>query len=380
MIKDFIFQNPVRVYFGQDQLQHLREEIEQYGQRVLLVYGGESIKKIGLYQKITKALEGLQVFELPGIQPNPLVEKVRYGANMCKTHKVDVVLAVGGGSTIDASKWIAAGACADCDVWNFFSTDDTPKKALPLISVLTLAATGSEMNMGGVISNPDTKQKLGRTSPLLYPKASFLDPTVTYSVGKYQTACGSADILSHIIETYFNTGSSMYLLDSFMEGMMKTVIRYAPIAMQQPDNYEARANLMWCSSWAINGFAWSCHAMEHELSAFYDITHGLGLAILTPHWMEYCLKEENMDRYVKFATNVFGIDPTLPKEQLAKAGIKALADFLYNTLGLSSTLTQIKIDDTEFDTMAKKACAGGVINGFVPLTPEDVKAIYTKCL
>ena len=386
---DFIYETPVKIYFGKDQLCHLSDELAKYGKKVLLTYGGGSIRRLGIYDSITAQLKenGFEIFELCGIEPNPRVDSVRKGAQMCKDNNVDVILAVGGGSVIDASKWIAAGACADCDVWDFFSTSKTPQNALPLVTVLTLSATGSEMNMNGVISNPETNEKKGGSSPLLYPKVSFLNPEFTYSVDRYQTACGSADIMSHIMETYFNNSDGMYLLDSFMEIMMKTVIKYTPVALEKPDDYEARANLMWTSSWAISRFSracqtckWSCHSMEHELSAFYDITHGLGLAILTPRWMKYCLCEKNVGRYVKFGVNVFGIDATLAPMEIARLAIAKLEDFFFETLGLDDTFAKIGIDDSLFETMAVKACKGKTIDGFKTLTPADVVNIYRMCL
>ena len=309
MINDFIYDIPVRIYFGRDQLKHLGAELKKYGTRVLMTYGGGSIKKMGLYDRVVSAIKeaGLELFELSGIEPNPRIGSVRKGVQMCKEHNIDVLLAVGGGSTIDATKIMAAGACVDHDPWDFLDLSKRApiERALPIVSILTLAATGSEMDTAAVISNPETNDKIGRLDPNMLPKASFLDPSITFSVSPYQTACGSADILSHLFEVYFTMDQDLYMLDCFMEGLMKTVIRFAPIAMREPDNYEARANLMWASSWAINGFvnggkhkAWSCHPMEHELSAFYDITHGLGLAILTPRWMEYCLDETTVSKYV----------------------------------------------------------------------------------
>ncbi|MBQ9986884.1 MAG: iron-containing alcohol dehydrogenase [Erysipelotrichales bacterium] len=388
-MNDFVYNNPVKVYFGKDQLQHLGSEVSKFGKRVLLTYGGGSIKKTGLYDRVMEVLKasGLEVFEMSGIEPNPRIETVRRGAGMCKEHEIDVILAVGGGSTIDCSKWIAAGACVDFDPWDFFGKNVVVEKALPLVTILTLAATGSEMNMGGVISNLETKQKMGRASVHLFPKVSFLDPTLTYTVNQYQTACGSADIMSHIMETYFNPNESMYMIDSFMEGMMRTVIKYAPIAYNEPENYEARANLMWAGSWGISPLprtfqkhAWSCHPMEHELSAFYDITHGLGLAIITPKWMRYCLSEENVDRYVQFGVNVFGIDATLEPMEIAYTAIEMLEDFLYNQLHLADTFTKIDIGDEYFEAMAYKACGGNSIKGFVELDKEDIEAIYRMCL
>ena len=388
-MNSFIYDIPVKVYFGENQLGHLGEEVGKYGKRVLLTYGGGSIKKLGLYDAVMAELEkaGVEVYELSGIAPNPRIESVRDGAQICKDQHIDVILAVGGGSTLDASKWIAAGACVDHDPWEFFSRWAPVEKALPLITVLTLSATGSEMDSGGVISNLETKDKIGRLDPLLLPKASFLDPTVTYSVSRYQTACGSADMLNHILEVYFTMEQDLYMLDCFMEGMMKTIIKYTPVAMEEPTNYEARANLMWTSSWAINGFInggkqheWSCHPMEHELSAIYDITHGLGLAILTPRWLEYCLDETTVSKYVQYGTNVFGIDPTLEPMEIAKKSIELTADFLFNTLELDDTFTKVGIKKEDFPIMAKKACLDGVIQGFKPLAQKDIENIFEMCL
>lgn len=388
-MNNFIYDIPVKVYFGENQLGNLTEELSKYGKRVLLTYGGGSIKKNGLYDAIITEIKksDLELFELSGIDPNPRIDSVREGAELCKKENIDVLLAVGGGSTIDATKYIAAGACVDFDSWDFFSKWAPIEKALPIITVLTLSATGSEMDTAGVISNPETQDKIGRLSQPLLPKVSFLDPTVTYSVNKYQTACGSADILSHIMEVYFNMNHDLYMLDCFMEGMMKTIIRYTPIAMKEPTNYESRANLMWTSSWAINGFVnggkqqeWSCHPIEHELSAIYDITHGLGLAILTPRWLEYCLDESTVSKYYQFGTNVFGIDHTLPQMEVAKKSISMTANFLFKTLGLASTLSEIGIKRKDFPIMAKKACANSVLKGFKPLTQTDIENIFEMCM
>ena len=362
--------------------------MSNYGKKVLLTYGGGSIKRSGLYDSIIKEIEkaGLEHFELSGIEPNPKVDSVRKGAEICKKEGIDVLLAVGGGSTIDATKWIAAAACVVHDPWDFFSKGAPVKKALPILDVLTLAATGSEMDSGGVISNPETQDKIGNGSEKLQPKVSFLDPTNTYTVSAYQTACGAADMMSHIMEVYFNMEPDLYMLDCFMEGLLKTVIKYAPAALREPDNYEARANLMWTSSWAINGFInggkhleWSCHPMEHELSARYDITHGLGLAILTPRWLKYCLDETTVSRYVQFGVNVFGIDSTLPDMEIAEKAIEMLSDFFFKTLGLKSTLSEVGIQSEDYPVMAKKACGGDVLRGFKPLRQKDIEKIFEMC-
>jgi len=388
-MNSFVYDVPVKVYFGENQLGHLGEELGRFGKRVLLTYGGGSIKRMGLYDKVLDELSkgGFEVFELSGIEPNPRIDSVRRGAQMCKEHSIDVLLAVGGGSTIDATKFMAAGACVDHDPWDFLSSTWAPiEKALPIVSILTLSATGSEMDPGGVISNPETKDKIGRMAPAMLPKVSFLDPTLTYTVSPYQTACGSVDMMSHIIEVYFNNSQDLFMLDTFMEGMLKTVVKYAPVAMENPSDYEARANLMWTSSWAINGFvnggkmqAWSCHPMEHELSAIYDITHGLGLAILTPRWMEYCLDESNVSKYVSFGVNVFGIDAKLPPMEIAKESIRRLSHFFFHTLKLQSTFEEVGIRREDFPVMARKACAGGVLQGFKPLNQQDIENIFEMC-
>ena len=388
-MKNFVYNIPTKVYFGENQLKNLHTEIAAFGKKVLLTYGGGSIKKSGLYDAVKAELDkaGMTVFELSGIEPNPRISSVRKGAELCKKEGIDVLLAVGGGSTIDATKWMAAGACVDHDPWEFFSRWAPVERALPVVSVLTLAATGSEMNGGGVISNPETQDKIGRVESILRPKVSFLDPTATYSVSRYQTACGSADIFSHILEVYFAPDKGLDMVDGFMESMLRSVVKYAPIAMAEPCNYEARANLMWASSWAINGFvaagkshAWSCHPMEHELSAIYDITHGLGLAILTPRWMKHCLSEKTVGRFAQYAVNVFGLNADMPPMDAAIEGIKRTEKFLFETLGLDDTFTKVGIGEENLALMANKACGGGVLPAFVPLSAQDIESIFRACL
>jgi hypothetical protein len=387
---NFMFQNTTKIYFGDNKPGQLGEELKQYGTRVLLTYGGGSIKKIGLYDKVMEELKeaGLTIFELSGIEPNPRHTTVNKGAEICRREKIDVLLAVGGGSTIDCTKAIAASTFYDGDSWDLVTRKAPVTKALPVITVLTLAATGSEMDSGSVISNMDTNEKYGLLHPLLQPMASFLEPANTYSVSAFQTACGGADILSHIFDVYyFSAAEKMEMIDRVMEDVIKTVVKHTPVAVKEPDNYEARANLMWASSWALNSFlqtggfqAASCHAMEHELSAYYDITHGLGLAILTPRWMEYILDDSTAPQFKKFGVNVFGVDESLSAMEGARKAVDCLRDFLFETLGLQKTLTEIGIDDANFKAMAKNACRGSVLNGFKPLTPEDVENIYRMCL
>lgn len=387
MMNDFVFQNTTKIYFGTDQLKNLGNEVKQYGKRVLITYGGGSIKKMGLFDKVVKELEaaGLEWFEFSGIEPNPRVESVNACAQLCRDLKIDVLLPVGGGSTIDATKVIAAAVFYEGDAWDLVIKKAPITNALPIVTILTLSATGTEMNNGGVISKLDTNEKIGIGHPLMQPKASFLDPSNTYSVNAFQTAAGTADMMSHMIEQYF-TLESMDMMDEISEAIMRTIVKYGPKAIEHPNDYEARENLMWASTWALNGFVrvgkttgWSCHAMEHELSAFYDITHGLGLAILTPRWMNYVLDENNVHRFVRFAQKIFNADEQDPM-RCAKQGIQALEDFFQIELQLPGNLSHLNIDETHFKEMANKACRNDVIKGLMTLTPGDVEAIYKMCL
>ena len=384
----FVYDIPTRVYFGENQLSHLGEELSRFGKSVLFVYGGGSIRKNGLYDTVMNAARtaGLAVAELSGVEPNPKIDSVRKGVALCREHNVDVILAVGGGSVLDCGKFISAAVMHDGDPWDLIEKNLPTPKCLPVVTILTMAATGSEMDIVSVISNPEKKLKIGFGRPQTRPAVSFLDPTLTYSVSRYQTACGCADIFSHALETYFND-QGMYMVDTFFEGVMRTVVKYAPIALEKPDDYEARANIMWSASWAINGlgrimqpYSWSCHPLEHELSAYYDITHGLGLAILTPRWMEHILNEKTAPRLRDLGVNVFGVDAALPVMDGARAAIEATKKWLYETLGLASTLTEIGIGDEHIPDMAHAAVAHGLHRAFIPLTDEEAEAIYRACL
>ena len=390
-MNSFIYDIPTKVYFGENQLQgNLSQEIKKYGNKVLLVYGGGSIKKIGIYKKVMEELQNnnIKVIEFAGIEPNPRHTSINEAASVCKEKDIDVILAVGGGSVIDASKLISAGKYYDGDIWDLVLKKAKVRKTVPIITILTLSATGSEMNNTAVISNIETYEKKGLKNELFVPKVSFLDPTITYSVNKYQTACGSFDILSHVLETYFSNEPGLYMLDTVMEGLMKTVIKYAPIAYNEPNNYEARANLMWASSWAINGFTrmdkpsnkWICHQMEHQLSAFYDITHGLGLAILIPRYLRYLLNENTVDKFYKFGVNVWNIDSNLPKMEVAEKSIEHIENFCYNELELTNNLSKLNIDEKHFEEMAERICKGETIKGFIDFKKEDIINILKNCL
>lgn len=390
-MNNFIYEIPTKVYFGENQLQgNLSEEIKKYGNKVLLVYGGGSIKKIGLYEEIIKELQNsnIQFYEFSGIEPNPRHTSINKAIKICKENDIDLILAIGGGSVIDSSKLISVGKYYNGDSWDFVMGKVKIENAMPIVTVLTLSATGSEMNGTAVISNMETNYKKSIKSPLVIPKVSFLDPTITYSVNKYQTACGSFDILSHIMETYFSRNKGLYMLDTVMEGLMKTVIKYSKLAYNEPQNYEARANLMWSSSWAINGFIrmdkqpniWICHLLEHQLSAFYDITHGLGLAILTPKYLRYALNENTVDKYYSFGVNVWNINSSLPKMEVARKSIECLENLLYKDLELTNNLSDLNINDEYFEEMANRICSNGIVKGFIDLDKQDIINIFKECL
>lgn len=389
-MENFTFDVATDIRFGKDRLSELPAVLDTFGKRVLLVYGGGSIKRNGLYDAIIALLKANdnEIYELNGVEPNPRVETVAKGAALCQEHEIEVILAVGGGSVIDCSKVIAGAAISQEDPWKMVLKRRYDGPALPLVTVLTLAATGSEMNRGAVISNLETKQKLGIHGENFLPKVSFLDPTNTFTVNQYQTAAGSADILSHLFEIYFNKTQGTDVQDGVAEGLMKAVIKNLPIALETPNDYDARANLMWASTLALNGLvgkgrsgAWSCHPMEHELSAFYDITHGIGLAILTPRWMEHVLNEQTVGKFARFAKEVWGIDEAVP-ELAARMAIQKTYDF-FKACGIPMTLPEVGInDDRDFAEMARQAVAHSTIatDAFVPLQADDVMAIYQASL
>lgn len=390
-MNDFIFHNPDKVYFGTNQLEYLSEELLKFGEKVLLVYGGGSIKKNGLYDSIATIAKnsGIELFELSGVEPNPRHSTVNKGAAICKKENISVVLAAGGGSTIDCAKGIAAAALTENgDVWPLVSGGVWVTKALPVIAILTNAATGSEMDAWAVISNMDTNEKIGLGGNALIPRVAFENPEYSYTLPTYQTACGAFDIFNHVLDNYYLAGNATFdLLLEMQEAVMRTVVKWAPVAMKEPENYEARANLMWASSMALNTIldggtvhGCACHAMEHELSAYYDITHGHGLAILTPRWLTYILNENTAPAIYRLGIKVFGVQEGLNVTDGAKKAITALSDFCFDTLGLLPTLTDLNIDKTHFKEMAEHACTGGVITGPMELRPEDVEKIYAMCL
>ncbi|MDU2266409.1 iron-containing alcohol dehydrogenase [Clostridium celatum] len=386
-MENFNFKAYTEMIFGKGQITNLPEVISRYGKNILLAYGGGSIKRNGIYDSVKKLLKDYNIIELDKIEPNPKIETVRRGVKLCKENNIDVILAVGGGSTIDCAKVVAAGAFYDGDPWDLVTNPEKIDKVLPIVTILTLAATGSEMNGNAVISKMDTNEKLGTASVNMKPQVSILDPEYLYTLPSIQTAAGTADIMSHVFESYFKKTEGAFVQDKFSEGLLETCIKYCPIALKDPTNYEARANLMWASSMALNGLcgsgkpgAWTCHPIEHELSAFYDITHGVGLAIVTPRWMRYILSENTVDKFVDYAINVWKLEPKEDKFALANEAID-LTEKFFKDCGIPMTLKEVNIDETHFDEMAKGAVEhGSLAYAYVPLNETDVKKILEMCL
>lgn len=388
-MKNFRFQNATDIRFGTGRLDtELHDAVSRFGSRVLFVYGGHYNKKSGLYDTVKGRLADLDVTELAGIEPNPKIASIREGQQLAKAHDIDVVLAVGGGSVIDAAKVIASAKFYDGDPWDLVKDRGITRHKLqqvPVVDILTLAATGSEMNSGSVISNPATHEKLGTTGPNT-PAISFLDPSLTYTVPVRQTAAGSMDILSHLIEQYFDRSKNNDASKGMMEGLMRTVIKWAPIAVKEPHNPDARANLMWSATMALNGLVsvanengWTVHSLEHELSAYYDITHGVGLGILTPRWMEFILTKDptTAEMFARFGRHVWDLEGD-ETYAVAQAAIDATFDWIQH-LGFPMTLPEVGIpDEKHFDAMATAAVANASLEtrAYVPLSEEDVKAIY----
>ena len=387
-MQNFDYMTPTRLIFGKESIVKLPEVMRPLGKRVLLTYGGGSIKKLGLYDRVKELLKDFDIVELSGIQPNPKYDpSVLEGVRLCKEHNIDVILAVGGGSVLDCSKAIAAGAQYDGDPWDLISYQVKAQSALPIVDILTLAATGSEYDCGGVISRTETNDKIGYMDPLLFPVCSILDPVYTFSVSKKQTAAGCADAMNHTIEQYFVADSTL-LNDGFCESMLKSLMVNARKCLENPEDYTARAEMMLCCTYGCNGIlslgnsmsGWPCHGIEHALSAYYDITHGEGLAIITPRWMKHILNEKTIDRFVKYGINVFGIDASLPKQEIAEKAIDATYKF-FESINIPMHLREVGIDDSRIDEMAHHIAVNeGLENAYAPLTEQDIKKILEESL
>lgn len=388
-MKNFTFRNPTKIIFGEGTITKLSRELQNYGKNILLCYGGGSIKANGIYDSVIKELKlaDKNVIELAGITPNPRTDKVDEGIELCKKYHIDFILAVGGGSTIDCAKAIAAAACLaeDQNYWEIlFEKGQSVDEAIPLGAVLTMAATGSEMNSGAVITNVELKRKYGMHTDAVFPQFSILDPTYTYSLPRNQVVYGVADMLSHLMETYFSLPDESNVTDDLIESLMKTIINNTLIAIDNLEDYTARSNLMWAATLALNGLTtlgksgdWMSHNIEHSLSAFYDIPHGAGLAIVHPMLLQYVHKN-HIPRFVRFAKNVWNIDSTgKSDEELAQAGIDALRQFLHK-IGCPITLKEVGIPTEALPEIA--ASTRIFATSYHNFTTDDILKIYQSAL
>ena len=387
-MQNFDYMTPTRLVFGENAIEKLPAVMAAIGRRVLLTYGGGSIKKIGLYNRVMELLKDFEIIELPGIQPNPKYDpSVLEGVRLCKEKNIDVILAVGGGSVLDCSKAIAGSAHYDGDPWDIITMKVPTTSAVPIVDILTLAATGSEYDCGGVISRTETNDKLAYFSPLVFPVCSLLDPELTFSVSKKQTAAGCADAMNHIMEQYCCEDSTL-LNDGFCEAGLKSLMANTKVCLANPEDYRARAEMMFACTLGCNGIyalgnsrsGWPCHAIEHALSAYYDITHGEGLAIITPRWMRHILNDRTLPRFVKYGINVFGIDPSLPEREIADKAIEATYAF-FESIGIPMHLREVGIGEERLDEMAHHIAVNeGLENAYVPLLESDIKAILVASL
>ena len=387
-MQNFDYQTPTRLIFGKGVISALPEVMKPLGQKILLTYGGGSIKKLGLYDKVKELLKEFEIYELADIQPNPKYNpSVLEGVRICKENEIEAILAVGGGSVLDCSKAIAAGAKYDGDPWDLISYKVKAQAALPIVDILTLAATGSEYDCGGVISRTETNDKIGYMDELLFPVCSILDPVYTFSVSKKQTAAGCADAMNHVMEQYF-TEDTKLLNDGFCESMLKSLMVNAKKCLENPEDYTARAEMMLCCTYGCNGIlslgnsasGWPCHGIEHALSAYYDITHGEGLAIITPRWMKHILNDRTVGRFVKYGVNVFGIDSSLGQYEIADKAIEETYRF-FESIGIPMHLREVGIDESRLSEMAHHVAVNeGLENAYAPLFESDILDILKASL
>lgn len=389
-MNNFNYCTPTRLIFGRGVVEdNLAAVMRPLGKRILLTYGGGSIKRNGLYDLVKRLLADFEIFELPGIEPNPKYsQSVVPGVRLCKEQHIEAILAVGGGSVLDCSKAIAAGACYDGETWDLITYKARAERALPIVDIMTMAATGSEYDAGGVISRTETNDKLGYVDPHLYPVASLLDPVYTFSIPRKHTVAGVADAMNHIMESFF-TEPHTILNDGMCIAGLRSLMENVRLVLDNPEDYEARAQIFYTCTLACNNIfcngngysGWPMHAMEHTLSAYYDITHGEGLAILTPRWMRHILSDRTVERFVTYGTQLFGIDPTLPPMEIADQAIRRTHDF-FASLGIPMTLREVGIDDSRLREMAVHTVHATMRldNAWVPLTADDVEAIYRASL
>ncbi len=388
-MNDFRIYTPTQVVFGKGVEQQAGSLIRQFGgTKALVHFGGGSVKRSGLLARVEQSLDeaGVPFVELGGVVPNPRISKVREGVELCRREGVDFLLAVGGGSTIDSAKAIGYGLCYDGDVWDLYEQKAAPKACMPVGCVLTLSATGSEMSDSSVISNEENGKKRGVNSDLCRCRFALLDPELTYTVPAYQTAAGCADIISHTMERYFSGGWTVEPTDSVAEGVIRSVIAMAPRAIKDPEDYEARAAIMWAGSLSHNGLTgcgndggdWMTHKLEHELGGLYDVAHGAGLAAIWGSWARYVCGN-CLPRFRKFAVNVMGVEPVGTDEEIALKGIEALEDF-FRRIKMPTNLRELGVAATDEDlvTMAHKCAVGvnGAKGSARLLREEDMLAIF----
>ncbi|GAB6189895.1 iron-containing alcohol dehydrogenase [Marinitoga arctica] len=387
-MKNFVFYNPTKLIFGEGTINRIGEEIKKFGlKKVLLHYGGGSIKKNGVYEQVVNSLKenGIEWVEISGVKPNPRLSKVYEGIKIAKENDVEGILAVGGGSVIDSSKAIAGGFYYDGDVWDAYSGKHVINKALPLFTVLTLSATGSEMNGNSVITNEETKQKWATHSEKLYPKVSIIDPVAQFSLPAKQTVNGAVDAISHVMEYYFDGTKNTEIQDQIAEGIIRTVILSTEILLKNPKDYNARANLAWSATLALNGLLkagsnggdWSSHALEHSVSALFDIAHGEGLAIIFPAWLEY-VKNEYIEKFDRFAKEIFNID-TGNASIDADLGIQALKEW-YKRIGQPISLKEIGATEKDIERLVENAVQSSPMGKLKKLEEKEIKEIYNIAL
>jgi alcohol dehydrogenase YqhD (iron-dependent ADH family) len=387
-MNNFRFWSPTEFIFGKNTVGNAGQLVKQYGgTKALIHYGGQSAVKSGLLAQVENSLQNafIEYVKLGGAQPNPVDTLVYEGIDLCRKENVNFVLAVGGGSVIDSAKAIAAGTLYAGDFWNFFEGTVTINRALPVATVLTIPAAGSEGSPNMVITKTNAgKLKRGAGSPLLRPVFSIMDPVLTFTLPANQTAYGIADMMAHVMERYFTQTRGVEVTDRMCEAVLLAVIKEAPVVIREPENYEARANIMWVGTVAHNGICgvgreedWATHGLEHELSALYGVAHGAGLAVMFPAWMKY-VYTSGVDRFVQFATRVWGIDDTGNKKEVALKGIQALKNF-FSSLGLPVSFAQLGAKTADIDQLIDtlKINSGGSLGNFRKLDMKDARAIYT---
>ena len=386
---NFDYQNKTRIVFGKDTHKQIGSLIKPFTSKVLLHYGSGSIKKNGIYDDVIRSLkeQSIEFIELGGVKPNPRLSLIHEGIDLCRKEKIGFILAVGGGSVIDSAKAIAIGVPYDGDVWDFFAAGKHPDTVLPVATVLTIPATGSESSIRSVISDEKTQRKLGYGNEKIRPVVSVINPEIYFSLPDFQIACGVCDMMSHIMERYFTNTTHTDLIDGLSESTMKTIMKNGLILKRDHTNYDAWAEVAFSGTLAHNGFLnlgreqdWACHAMEHEMSAIYDVAHAAGLTVVTPAWMKY-VYQTNLPMFVQFAVNVMGVEGSFrDQEWIALEGICRLEDF-YSKMEMPLSMKEIDIDSENFELMAKKATGFAFgkenkIGGLKKLTWEDVLAIY----